>query len=119
MPRFALRTLALTLLVPLAVVAVVPLGCSAAGGASCTDTSRASSCATTFPCGNSGIQGSCDAATQVCVVSPGMVNCVTIPGASATACPSFAAATAVAGCETGLTQTCSGSSGEGITIDCE
>jgi hypothetical protein len=83
------------------------------------DSSDTGPCTGTFPCGNSGIQEACDKATQVCVLHPGMVNCITVPGASASACPTPDAAKSMAGCTTGLQETCSGSASEGITITCD
>jgi hypothetical protein len=85
----------------------------------CTDTSTAGPCTGSFPCGNSGIQLTCDKATQVCVLNPGMVTCETISGTSATTCPSPAAAAAQFGCNIPNGQTCSGSSTEGVTVNCE
>jgi hypothetical protein len=88
------------------------------GAGSCTDTSTAGPCTGTFPCGNSGIQGACDLATQVCVVQPGSVGCETLGGTSATTCPSPAAAIAQFGCQVTTNESCTGSSTEGITINC-
>jgi len=92
---------------------------STSSGTSCTDTSNAGPCSGTFACGNSGIQGACDKATQACLLKPGMVTCITIAGASASSCPSVEAAHAGAGCTLGGSTTCSGSPSEGITIQCE
>lgn|GEM_PF-5677490 len=75
-------------------------------------------CSGTFTCENSGIHGFCLKATQVCLVQPGNVGCRNIPGASESACPSVEQAQSVAGCMTGLRETCSGSSSDGITITC-
>jgi hypothetical protein len=119
MSRLCLRIFTSLLLVVGAAWGFPACSIGAGSAASCTDTTHASSCSGTFPCGNSGIHGECDAATQACVLTPGMVNCITIPGASASACPSFEQATAMAGCTPGLQQVCSGSSAEGITIDCQ
>jgi hypothetical protein len=96
-------------------------GCTIAAGSSgaCTDNSTAGPCTGSFPCGNSGIQISCDKATQVCVLQPGMVTCQSLTGVSATICPSPAAAAAQVGCQIAGHEMCSGSSTEGVTLSCE
>jgi hypothetical protein len=95
-------------------------GCSSLTGTSdaCDSTESAGSCSGTFACGNSGISGVCDRATQVCVVQPGSVGCVTIAGASATKCPSLAQAVTSISC-TGRKTSCSGSSASGVTVTCK
>lgn len=104
-----------------AVLLLVIAACSATSDstADCESTDSAGACSGSFSCGNSGIQISCDATSQVCVVQPGMVFCEAIPGASATHCPSPSDAASAAGCTTPFKPECSGSSGSGITVTCQ
>src|SRR5678816_554460 len=103
--------------VTLALLAGMAGACAPGGSSDCTSTSTAS-CSGTFVCENSGIHGSCNKATQVCVVRPGGVGCVDIPGASEQSCPSLKAAGDAAGCMTPFKPVCDGSSNDGITVMC-
>lgn len=97
------------------------VGCGLAAGSAgaCDSTDTTGPCTGTFPCGNSGIQFSCDRATQVCVVAPGSVTCQTVTGASASRCPSASAAGALAGCTTPFKASYAGASSSGITVTCK
>jgi hypothetical protein len=107
----------------LAFVAGIPVfvvaACGASGGSgACTSTDTSGPCQGSFTCGNSGLEESCDKATEVCVLSPGMVICQGVTGASASQCPSASEAAAIAGCMMPFKPSCSGSSATGITVTC-
>ena len=101
------------------VLGVGAYGCGSLGSSKegCSSTKKAS-CSGTFSCGNGGITMSCNRATQACVLKPGSVRCVTVPGASSSSCPSMKQAVSAAGCGASTQPVCSGSSGSGIKIKC-
>ncbi len=97
------------------------LGACGGGGdaaSNCTSASTTGPCTGSFTCGNETIPVTCDSQLQVCVITGGQANCVTVDG-TGSACPSEADAESLSGCAAGETATCSGTSSTGITVTCE